>query len=142
MLSKNCGTVISKCPQLHHVTRRTILVTIMILLPWPIPFRSGGYTTTTGHKAPLTTFWRPLRRRFRSFGVLPAGYDGKGGCVAAVDEGSEGTSLEEEDDYHERDADKDHGEGKSPICGGDGEFCDSKDGLIMLAAMVVLKERG
>lgn len=47
-------------------------------------------------------------------------------CLETLDEGA---GLDEVEEDHERDADEDHGERKAPVCHGDGEFCNAKDGL-------------
>lgn len=42
----------------------------------------------------------------------------------------EGAGLDEVEEDHEGDADEDHGKRKAPVCHGDGEFCNAKDGLV------------
>jgi hypothetical protein len=46
-----------------------------------------------------------------------------------VEKECEDARLEEDDEEHEGHADEDHGHGEAPVCGGDGELGDAKDGL-------------
>lgn len=50
----------------------------------------------------------------------------------------EGAGLDEVEEDHEWDADEDHGQGEAPVCHGDGEFCNAKDGLVEVILLVFL----
>lgn len=51
--------------------------------------------------------------------------------VNLLDTLDEGSGLDEVEEDYEGDADEDHGDGEAPVCYGNVEFCDAKDGLLV-----------
>lgn len=51
--------------------------------------------------------------------------------VNLLDTLDKGSGLDEVEEDYEGDADEDHGDGEAPVCYGNVEFCDAKDGLVV-----------